>query len=106
MSGILDDSTNAFAVWVLVILIPCATYPNVSMNSNSHIEKLKEWARTGESAEASLRVKRYKAAFEARLRGVMRSQDYPAWLRLLGNTSLLIDRNPNACFDKLLGTTR
>ena len=85
--------TNAFfVVCVLVIFIPCSTFASKRLNELelAHREASKEWARTlGESAEASLRVKRYKAAFEARLRGVMRSQDYPAWLRLLGNTSLI-----------------
>ena len=41
-----------------------------------HREASKVWARTlSESAEASMRVERYKAAFEKRLRGVMRTQD-------------------------------
>ena len=87
------NRTNVFfAFCVCVLLIPCSSFASKRLNELelAHREASKEWARTlGESAEASLRVKRYKAAFEARLRGVMRSQDYPAWLRLLGNTSLI-----------------
>ena len=86
------NRTNVFfAFCVCVLLIPCSSFASKRLNELelAHREASKEWARTlGESAEASLRVKRYKAAFEARLRGVMRSQDYPAWLRLLGNKSL------------------
>ena len=72
--------------------LPATSFASKRLNELelAHRKASKEWARTlSQSAEASLRVKRYKAAFEARLRGVMRSQDYPAWLKLLGNSSLI-----------------
>lgn len=56
----------------------------------AHRESSKAWARTvSESAEASLRVDKYKAAFEKRLRGVMRHQESPAWLQLFGQNSIV-----------------
>ena len=55
-----------------------------------HRESSRVWARTlSESAEASIRVKRYKAAFENRLRGVMREQARPAWLQLFAESSIV-----------------
>ena len=58
--------TNVLLVFcVFVLFIPCSTFASKRLNELelAHREASKEWARTlGESAEASLRVKRYKAA--------------------------------------------
>ena len=77
---------------IFLLIGPISTHGSKRLNEleSAHRESSKLWARTlSESAEASLRVKRYKAAFEKRLRGVMRRQDTPAWLRLFGQDSII-----------------
>jgi murein DD-endopeptidase MepM/ murein hydrolase activator NlpD len=75
-----------------LLMSPLYTFGSKRLNDleAAHRDSSKVWARTlSESAEASLRVKRYKAAFEKRLRGVMRRQDTPSWLRLFGQDSII-----------------
>ena len=67
-----------------------STYASSKLNQleESHGDAARIWARTlSEASYISLRVEQYKAAFEKRLRGIMRRQEYPSWLRLFDQTS-------------------
>lgn len=76
--------------WILLNPVDAFSSSKLSELEAAHRDSSKIWARTlSESAEASMRVQRYKAAFEKRLRGVMRGQDTPAWLQLFSQDSLV-----------------